>query len=165
MSLLEDKTGHDANFRFARSDDTGAVGANQGAIFVAQVSFDHHHVFGGDSFCDANNHVDSSISGFHYGVSGKCGGNKNDADVGASAFHRFLNGVKNGAIQVQATAFAWGYTSDNVGAVFDHLGGVKGSFVTGETLNHNLGIFIDENAHEIEVPQKYGTRAKMPCGI
>jgi hypothetical protein len=32
-------------------------------------------------------------------------------------------------------------------------------------LNHNLGIFIDENAHEIEVPQKYGTGAKMPCGI
>ena len=46
-------------------------------------------------------------------------------------------------------SFAGGHSTDNLGAVFQHLTGMKGSFGAGEALNQNSRMFVNKYAHRM----------------
>ena len=45
------------------------------------------------------------------------------------------------------SSFAGGHPTDNLGAVLQHLTGMKGTFGAGEALNQNSGMFVNKYAH------------------
>ena len=46
-------------------------------------------------------------------------------------------------------AFARCADGDDVGAVLEHFFGVKAAFAAGATLNENVGVFVNEDAHAL----------------
>ena len=58
--------------------------------------------------------------------------------VGAGLFHRFAHGIENGKIEMRGAAFTWSDTAYDIGTVVDHLGRVKRTLTTGETLYYDF---------------------------
>src|SRR5699024_968122 len=78
------------------------------------------------------------------------------------------HGFFDGAIDVQGDVVAigvdvfYGFASatsvdaaNNIGAGFEHQGGVFGTFTTGNTLDDDFGIFIEENRHFLAIPSLF----------
>ena len=76
-------------------------------------------------------------------IRGKGRWNENDADIRFGLFHGIFNRIENRTIKMGLTTLSGGHPTNDVGAVFDHLLCVEGSFLSGETLYDDLGIFID----------------------
>ena len=106
-----------------------------------------HHVLHGNAFGDADDHLDACFGGFHDGIRSERRRNEDDADIGLGGLHGIAHGFEHGTVQVLLSAFAGGYAAHHVGAVLDHLGGVEGAFATGEALDQDLALLVDEYAH------------------
>ena len=55
--------------------------------------------------------------------------------------------VEHGAVEVGLASLSRSHTTDDVGAVFNHLACVEGAFASCEALHNDLGVAVDENAH------------------
>src|SRR5258706_9915322 len=144
-----DVAGHNADFAFARSDDAGAVGADQDAFgFVAEEGFNLHHVQNGNAFGDGHDDFDAGVSRFHDGIARERGGDENHGGNCAGFVHGLLNRIENRqAIGVFLAAFSGGDAADHFGAVFEAAFGVKSPGRSGDALADHLGAFVDEDAH------------------
>ena len=149
LAFLEHEAGHDAHLAFVCGDHAGAVGADKGAAFAADVLAGGHHVLHGNALGDAHDHLDACFSGFHDGIGGEGRWNEDDADVSSGGLNRITHRLEHRTIEVFLAAFARGDTTDHVGAVLDHLGGVEGTLATGETLDDDLAVLVDEYAHGV----------------
>ena len=138
IAFFEDKSGHDTHFAFTCGDDTGTVRADEAGVLALQVVFHFHHVLDGNAFGDTNHQGNSCVCGFHHCIGSESRGNEDDADVCAGLLNGISYGIKNGLFQVEGTAFTGGYTTNQVGTIFNHLGGVEGAFRAGKSLNNNL---------------------------
>src|SRR5690606_41855335 len=56
-------------------------------------------------------------------------------------------GVVRRQAQVLGPALARRHATPDLGAVLDHLLGVEGALGTGEALDDDLGVLVDQNAH------------------
>ncbi len=61
--------------------------------------------------------------------------------------HGLFHRVENRNIQDGLSTLAGGDSGDHVGAVLDHPGSVKGSFLAGYSLDQKTGVFVYENTH------------------
>ena len=105
--------------------------------------------------CDAT--ANTCVGCLKDGVGCKGGWHEQDARIGSSLLHRVLHGIEYRPVQVGLSTLARRNTADHIGAVFDHLGGVEGAFRSGESLDDDAGILVDENAHGVVVA--YGVMA------
>src|ERR1051326_317801 len=74
--------------------------------------------------------------------------NKNDGCIRAGAFRRLQNRVEYRTLQVFGAAFARGNATDHIGAVLNHLLGVKSAFAARKALHNQFRFFIYEHAQE-----------------
>jgi hypothetical protein len=63
---------------------------------------------------------------------------------------------------MQRSAFAWSDAPHYLGAVLDHLLGVKRAFSSCEALNDYFRIFIDEYTHDALIIVSHKNRRKHP---
>src|SRR5487761_2291205 len=152
---------HDAQHGLAGADDARTVGAHHHGALVPgvahQVALDPHHVLGGDAVGDDARAAQAGIGRFHQGVCRVGRGDEGEARLGTGGGHGFLDGVKDGALQMFLPALAGGDATHDVGAVMDHFPGVKSGLVAGKTLHDHARAFIDENAHESRPPRAAAT--------
>ena len=73
----------------------------------------------------------------------KAGGTKMMETLAPAWLDSLLNGVEYGPVKVRLTTFARRYATNNVGAVFNHLLGMKTAFRAGKALDDNFGVFVD----------------------
>src|SRR5690606_28759222 len=142
-----DVTGHDADLALAGGDHARAVRPDQTHAQFVTLDLGIQHVEGSDTFGDADNQFDTSVSGFKDGVLAERGRNIDNRCFSASSLDRFFNSVEHGQTQVSSTALTRSNTTNHLGAVFDGLLGVEGTLGTSDTLADYLGVLVDQDAH------------------
>src|SRR5687768_15195024 len=139
--------GHDSNFTFTRTDDTGAVRTNQACRFVRQKLFYLHHVERGDAFGNAYDYRNACIGSFHDSVRRECRRHIDYGSVSSCFLDRVGNGVEDRNAFVCRTALTRSYTTNNVGAILDHLFCMKCTLPAGNSLHDEARRLIDKNTH------------------
>src|SRR5262249_50032586 len=100
-----------------------------------------------NAFGYADGEFDAGIDGFHDRVSGERRGDEDDRGGGARGLDGLFDGIGGGESEGLSGAFAGGDAADHGGAVVEGLLSVEGALVAGEALDHQAGVFVDENAH------------------
>src|SRR5665213_3856779 len=140
--------GHDADLALAGSDDAGTVGSNQARARVRlQIFPGLDHVVDGDAFGDADDQGESGVGGFHDSVG--CVGRRHEDDgrVGAGGFHALGDGVEYRAVEMFLAAFSRRNAAYYASTIADGLLRMEGAFFTGESLDQQACVAVDENAH------------------
>jgi len=148
---LEDEAWHDPHFCLARRNDARAVGTNQGAVALVDVGLHLDHVCDGNALGDGDDDLDAGVRRFHQGVGCKRRRHKHNAHVRTRLCDRIRDRVEHGAVEVGLASLPWRHAANNVGAVFNHLACVEGAFASGEALDDDFGVAVDENAHVVWV--------------
>ena len=142
--------GHNADFGFVGCDDAGAVGTDQPSAYCIQIGAYGDHIQCGQAFCDANNQFDACIRRFNDRIRRKACWHIDDAGVGAGCLDSFGDRVEDRCIANGPFAsLARRHTSDHIGAVVDHLLGVKGALTSGDALHNQTGIVVNQDAHAL----------------
>ena len=136
-------TGHDANFAFARGDNTRTVRADHAYTGFIQFHLHGQHIQRRDAFGDSDDELNACVDGFQNGVFAERCRHVDNGRGGARRFYGFTHGVKYRQAQVRGAAFAWRYAANHLRTVGNCLFGVKCPLATGEALADNLGIFIN----------------------
>lgn len=124
-----------------RSDDTGAVRANQsGLVLCLEDVGDADHVVLGDTLSNADNETDLSSNSLLDTGGGERGRDEDGGGVGASLLHSIGDIGEDGLAKVLLAGLLGVGSADNVGAVLDGLLGVEGTLLAGEALEDNLGL-------------------------
>ena len=131
-----------SNCRYSyRSDDTGAVRANQsGLVLCLEDVGDADHVVLGDTLSNADDEANLSGDGLLNTGGGNRRGHEDGGGVGASLLHGIGDIGENGPAQVLLASLLGVGSTDNVGAVLDGTLGVEGTLLAGEALEDNLGL-------------------------
>jgi hypothetical protein len=58
-----------------------------------------------------------------------------------------VNRIENGAVEVRLAAATRGHAAYQLRAIGNRLRGVEGALFTSETLNDDLGVFVNQNGH------------------
>ena len=82
----------------------------------------------------------------------KAGGTKMPETSAPVAGHRLLHGVEHRPVEMDHAALAGRDAADDVGAHLQGLLGMEGGVLTGEALDDDLGIFVDQDAHTATPP-------------
>lgn len=124
-----------------RSDDTGAVRANQsGLVLCLEDVGDADHVVLGDTLSNADNETDLSSDGLLNTGGGNRRRDEDGGGVGASLLHGIGDAGEDGLAQVLLAGLLGVGSTDNIGAVLDSLLGVERALLAGEALEDNLGL-------------------------
>ena len=134
-------------------DDAGAVGADQTGRHAVQVGADPDHVQHRDAFGDADDELDAGVGGLQDGVGGKAGRHVDDGGVGLGGVHRLAHRVEHRDAGHPAAALARRHAGDDVGAILQHLPGVKLALAAGDALHNQACVFVDQNAHVYNSPR------------
>ena len=80
---------------------------------------------------------------------GEAGRHEDHGGIGPGGLHSQFDGIEywDFAVQDPLAAFAGGDARDHIGAIGDHLLGVKNAFIAGDALHQQACIFIDQDAH------------------
>src|SRR5688572_12201001 len=138
--------GHDSNFTYTRTNDTGAVRTNQACRFVRQKLFYLHHVERGDAFGNAHDYRNACIGSFHDSVRRERRRHIDYGSVGSCFLDCVGNGVEDRNAFVCRTALTRSYTTNDVGAVLDHLFCMKRTFPAGNSLHDEARRLINQYA-------------------
>src|SRR5271163_4346310 len=147
MALLVNAAGHDSDCAFAGRDDAGAVGADEPRFVEVDRGSGANHVNHRDAFRDADDERNFSVGGFENRVGSVWRRNENYGSVGARGLYSFLNGIEHRTFQVLGPTFAWGYATNDICPVFNHLLRMKSSFASRETLHDETRFFVYQHAH------------------
>ena len=124
-----------------RSDDTGAVRANQsGLVLCLEDVGDADHVVLGDTLSNADNETDLSSDGLLNTGGGNRRRDEDGGGFGASLLHGIGDAGEDGLAQVLLAGLLGVGSTDNIGAVLDSLLGVERALLAGEALEDNLGL-------------------------
>ena len=102
-------------------------------------------VLHGDTLGDANHQCNTGLCSFDDGITSKSWGYKDDAHIRTGCFYRICNGIENGPVEVRGSTLSRGNTTHNLGAVFNHLCGMKCAFSACKSLYNDFLRFVDEN--------------------
>src|SRR6266550_277912 len=143
-----DVAGDDPHLAPARGDEPGAVGTDQPRAALLQIRQDARHVQDRDSLRDADDERDAGVCGFEDRGGGDGGRDVDHGGIRLGLAHRVGDGVEHGDHTVEPLpAFAGRDPGHDLGAVGDHLPRVKRPVATGDTLHHQAGLLINEDAH------------------
>src|SRR6185312_15986800 len=70
--------------------------------------------------------------------------------IGAGFIDRVAHGVEHREADVLAAALAGRNAADQLGAVIQRLLRMEGALLAGEALADDLGVFVDQYAHDVE---------------
>lgn len=131
-----------SNCRYSyRSDDTGAVRANQSGLALCLEDVgDADHVVLGDTLSNADNETDLSSDGLLNTGGGNRRRDEDGGGVGASLLHSIGDAGEDGLAQVLLASLLGVGSTDNIGAVLDSLLGVERALLASEALEDNLGL-------------------------
>src|SRR5690606_24810296 len=151
-ALAVNVAGHDTDLQLVRSDQTGAVRAQQQgfAVFCAHAVAHFQHVANRDAFGNADNQVQVSFNSFPDGSRSTCGRNVDNRHSCAS----FSLGVGHGGVNrytFEILTSTLGVHASHKGfhavTVFTAHAGVELAGLAGDPLRDDFGVFIDQNRH------------------
>ena len=140
----------------AGGDDAGAVGADEGDLFIGGCGVVHlvedgadlDHVLDGDALGDGADEFEVGRGGFEDRIAGEGGGDEDHGGVGTCGLYGGFDGVEDGeAVGVLCAALAGGYAADHFGAVVEASLGVDGSEGAGDALTDDACGAVDEDCH------------------
>lgn len=137
------RCGHDADLTLPGSDDAGAVGTDEAHGFVFDVILHPHHVHHRDSLGNADDQGYAGIGGLHDGVGGKGRGHENHAGGRAGCLYGARHRIENGNLVHLLAALAGRHTGHDLGTVLNACTGMELTFLPGNSLDQQFGIFID----------------------
>src|SRR5690606_4785595 len=139
---------HDADLALARGDDARAVRAHQhDVVITGQHVLDPQHVQHRDALGDGDDDLDARVGRLQDRVGRVRRRHVDDGRVDAGLDDGIGDGVEHRQAQVLGAALARRHAAHDLGAVLDHLLGVEGALGTGEALDDDLGVLVDQNAH------------------
>src|SRR5882757_1523413 len=147
-AFLVNEARHDADFAFVRRNDSWAIRADEPRLVARERGLDPHHVVHRNAFGDADDEFDPRIGRFQDGVRRERRRHVNHAHRRARFGYRLLGGIPDGEPQVFLVTAAGGDAAYDLGAIGDALFRVKRPLFAGEALTNDLGVLVDQNAHE-----------------
>ena len=142
---------HNAHFAFARRNDSGAVSAKKPGFASGANLIDHvNAIVNGDAFGDEGDKGHAGVFAFKHAVGRERRGDEDKRGVCAGFAHGLFDGVKDGHAMKILAAFAWRNSCHDVGAVFNHLGGVKPAFSACDSANNDARTFVNQDCHGSE---------------
>src|SRR5690554_3915833 len=147
FALEVNMTGHDADLALAQADDAGAVRTEQAHVLIFEITHHRDHVLNGHALGDRHDKLHAGVGRFHDRVSREGGRHVNDRGVALGLGDRFGDRIENRrAVNLLAT-LAGGHATNDVGAVRDHLLGMKATDRTGDPLHDQPGGFVYHYTH------------------
>ena len=141
VRLVAAARGHEA--RAIRTDEARAL-AQHGALGA-------DHVTDRDAFGDGHREVEVGLDAFEDRVRREGRGDEDGGHRGARLLggfgHRVENRHLDAVVLERLAALAGGDAGDDLGAVVDGEASVAGTKITGDALDQDTGLFVDENGH------------------
>ena len=104
----------------------------------------------------------SALDGFEDCVRGIRRRHENNRRVGAGFVHGLGDGVEYGPVKMLCAALAGRDAADDLRAVLNHLLRVEAAFASGEALDDDASIFVNENAHVLSIERDEEKVSLMP---
>src|SRR5258708_2326512 len=147
VALLVNPAGHDPDFAFAGRDDARTIRADQARFRSVHGCGHAHHVERRNAFGNAYDERQTCVGGFENGIGSERRRYKDNGGVRASFSRGFGKRVEHRTIKMLGATLAGSHAANNVGAVFDHLPGVKTALTSRESLDEEARLFVDEDTH------------------
>src|SRR5512133_17992 len=138
---------HDANFALAWRDDARAVRTDQARALRLEELPRFHHVQRRNTLGDADDQCKIGIGCFHYGVGREWRRYKDYGSVGGGFVDGLRDRVEYRPAFVRGPALARRNTAHDLRAVISAGLRVEGSFASGQALNNESRILINQYAH------------------
>ena len=155
-ALFVDVSRHDADLDFIGRDQTRTVRSKQErlAARLGHFVFEREHVTHGDAFGDADGQIQLGLNRFPDCIGSTCRRYVDNGDVCARLFFGFAHvGINRYAFKIFAGLFRID-ASDKaffaIRIVAAHARMELPGF-TGNALSYNLGVFIDQNRHDVSL--------------
>ena len=149
---LIDVSGHDSHHGLSRRDRAGTIRSSQDhAVFgpiPAHVALYAHHVLGRYAVGDTDTIANARIGGFHDGIGRERRWHHDDGGIGTGGRDRIFHRIEHRHPVLGLTAFSRRDAGNDVGAILDHFLRVETADGSGNALDQNFGVFVDQNAHE-----------------
>ena len=140
--------GHDADLAATGRDDSGTIRTNQNGIACLDLFVDANHVEHGHPFGDRRDDSNAGIDCFENRIGGERWRNENHRRIGAGLLDRLFDGIKNGDPFDVLAALARRDAADHLGAVVAAAQRVKRPRVAGDALADDLGVSVNQDAHD-----------------
>src|SRR5690606_24084722 len=154
---LVDVVGHDADLALARRDDAEGVGPDDRRPAAAGEGGDFQGVLQGHVLSDGHHQLDARVDGLKGGISGEGSGHEQDGGGGPVQFYGLLHGVVDGDPMDFLAFPAGGHARHDAGAVLQHLARMEAALVTGDALDYNPNLFIQQDRHQLPPPRASST--------
>src|SRR5690349_2802405 len=139
---------NDANLRFARSDEAGAVRADESRAPFLDEGIHPRHVENWDALGDGDDELDPSVGGFHDRIRRIHRRHVDHGRIRAGLGDGARHGIEDrDAVLESLTALSRRDPRDDAGAVLHHLLCVERSIAAGDPLDDERRLLIDEDAH------------------
>src|SRR5687768_3055123 len=139
---------NNAGLCLARGDDSGTVRTDEPHAPAFHEGHHLEHVQRRDALGDADRQRDLRIGSFHDRVGRKWGRNENHRRVRSGLPTSIMHAVKDRPTLVGRATFAWRDASDNARAVRRRRLRVEGSFASGQALDDEPGVPVEEDCHD-----------------
>ena len=146
---LSDLASRNADVALTWTDDSRAVGAEQtSARKIALQSVEHaRFILGWNALSDAHNESHTRHSGFE-NCCGRClWWHGDERRVSTGCLHCIGDRIKHGNAFNVLAALAWCYTTNDLRSVSAITQAMKFALSSGQTLNNDLGVFVNKNCH------------------
>src|SRR5579864_233638 len=147
ISLLVNTARHDSDLALAGRNDARAIRTDQARFLEVDSRCDANHVEDRNAFGDADDQGKARVGCFQNGIRSIWRRNENDGGVSTGRFGGLGDGVEDGPLKMFCAAFTWSDSAHDVGAIFDHLLGMKSSLAASEALNDQASFLVDQDAH------------------
>ena len=101
------------------------------------------HIEGWNTFGDANDQLDSGVSGFQNGIGRERGRDENHRGVGASLLAGFADSIEDRQTLVRGSPFAWRDATHDVRSVGLALERVKRALAARDALHNQSRIVVN----------------------
>src|SRR5690349_2807681 len=144
-----DEAGHDADLALIRSDDAGAIGADETNVTPPEGALDLDHVIHRYAFCDANDQPDTGVGGFENRIRGKWRRDEDQRRIAVRLRDSVAHAVEHRDPLDLLSRLPRRHARDDLRSVSLALRGMERSFLSGDALHDDARIFIDQNAHGV----------------
>src|SRR5687768_9041886 len=141
----------DADLGLVHAGEPGAVGTDQARAASAEHVVDAQHVEGGNALGDADHQRDVRVGCLQHRVRRECGRHEDACRVGPGLLDRLRDGVvyRHAPVERGLPALAGRDAGHDVRAVLEHGGRVKLTLATGDPLDQEPRVAVDEDAHAV----------------
>ncbi len=142
---------HNADLALFRGDDSRTVGANQHRFTLAYLLIDANHVQRRHTLGNGYDRLEPCIQRFQDSIGRKGRRDENHRGVCPGFLDGLFNGIEHGQSFNGLPTFARRHSANHLGAVIQAAVGVERACRAGDSLADHAGIFVDQNAHRIQI--------------